>query len=312
MGVGMPPQLVDLITAQDLQDSWNWLVDYIDIRPTVPGISCYFDNKSWRDDPLLPEFEEEFPRMCLMLGQLYIGSQFGESRNLIEMVHGRAAQTVHLAAGNLDHDVEAVLLSVPRFRNHLSEHLSFWMRLAVEKKQRGAGYQPPQIEFSHSRPNIQPEDKGPDGLYIEVAPQYRLEIQSVKNSIGNPKALIASAGFRKNATPTRKKLLDDLWLLRHKHDGLLRLEVLLDQTLDILDVDTTKQLRLGLIAGSSCNAVVVANTQFANENLFAGYEHITPEIEQRVATFLGAINWRSLAAETHNCVKQILRRGGFL
>lgn len=305
-------QLVELITAHDLQEAWDWLVNYIEIRPTVAGTSCYFDNKCWRDDPNLPEFENEFAEICVMLGRLYIGSQFGDSRNLIEMVHGRAAQTVRLLSGNLDHDVSAVVLSVPRFRNHLSEHLSFWIRLAIEKKQRGAAYQPLQMEFAYSRPNIQPEDKGPDGLYIELAPEYRLEIQSVKNSIGNPRSLVASAGFRTKGNPQPRKLLDDFWLLRHRHDGLLRLEVLLDQTLDMLDADTTKQLRLGLIATSSCNAVVVANTQFASEDMFVGYEHVTPEISQRIATFLGAVDWRTLATETNNSVKQILRTGGFL
>jgi hypothetical protein len=247
-----------------------------------------------------------------MLGRLYISSQFGNHRDLIWMAHGRQPQNIILPGGNLDRDIRAVINSAPRFRNHLSEHLSYWIRLAIEKKQRGLNYQADQKIFACSRPNIQPEDKGPDGLYLEVSPEYRVEILSVKNSIGNPRTLIASPNFRNSGRATPKRLLDDFWLLHHQNDGLLRLEDLLDRTLGVLDTTPNQQLRLGLIKAGSWNAVIVADTQYAHENLFQGYEYITPDIARRIATYIGAINWRTLAARTNRVVIRVLESQGLL
>jgi hypothetical protein len=305
-------QIHELLTNRELQEAWDWLLNYVQLRPTNPGVVCYFDNKCWNDDPASPNYQEEYARTYTMLSRLYIASQFGDQRCLIEMANGACAQPIFWVAGYLDRDIRAVIDSVPRFRNHLSEHLSYWIRLAIEKKQRGANYRPNQSEFAYSKPNIQPEDKGPDGLYVEVAPAYKVEVQSVKNSIGNPRNLIASSKFRASGKPTPKKLLDDFWLLRYNSDGLLRLEELLDRVLTPLQPDATQQFRLGLIKTSYCNAVVVGDTQYANEDLFHGYEHVTPEIRTRIATYLGAVNWRALAAETNRSVIQILHINGFL
>jgi hypothetical protein len=300
----------ELVSSQELQEAWDLLLCKVEIRPLAPGRICYFDNKCWGDDPTQPDFAVSLAQTCTMLGRLYIASQFGDHRSLICMTNGQPSPAIIWTIGNLDHDIKAVINSADRFRNHLSEHLSFWVRLATERKQRGKAYHPPQTEFSYSKPNIQPEDKGPDGLYVEVAPDYKLEIQSVKNSIRNPNSLISSAQFRSKGIATPKKLLDDFWLLYHQSDGLRRMEDLLDRTITPLHPNTTQQLRLGLIKTSSCNAVVIADSRYACDDLFQGYDYVTPEIAKRFATYIGAFNWRNLAAETNKVVKCILQDRG--
>ena len=90
------------------------------------------------------------------------------------------------------------------------------------------------------------------------------------------------------------------------------MEDLLDRTMTPLHPNTTQQLRLGLIKTSSCNAVVVADSRYACDDLFQGYDYVTPEIAKRIATYIGAINWRMLAAETNKVVKRILQDQGML
>ena len=304
--------ICELVSNHQLQEAWDLLLCKVDVRPQVPGQICYFDNKCWGDDPIQPDFEVSFAQTCTMLGRLYIASQFGDHRSLICMANGQPSPAITWTTGNLDHDIRAVIASADRFRNHLSEHLSFWVRLAIERKQRGTTNHPSQAEFSYSKPNIQPEDKGPDGLYVEIAPDYKLEIQSVKNSINNPKRLISSAQFRSKGIATPKKLLDDFWLLYHQSDGLRRMEDLLDRTMTPLHPNTTQQLRLGLIKTSSCNAIVVADSRYACDDLFQGYDYVTPEIAKRIATYIGAINWRTLAAGTNKVVIRILQDQGIL
>jgi hypothetical protein len=298
----------ELVSGDDLQNCWERLINLIQLRPTAPGNICYFDHKSWGDDSQLAVRTQTSE----MIGKLYVASQFGDHRSLIDMANGLQAPSIVWVEGNLDRDLRAVISSASRFRNHLSEHLSFWIRLAIEKKLRGIDYRPQKAQFTYSKPNIQPEDKGPDGLYIEVAPTYKIEIQSVKNSIGNPKSLISTSKFRSRGIATPKKLLDDLWLLFHQNDGLRRLEDLLDRTIMPLQADTTQQLRLALIKTSSCNSVVVADTHFAKEELFNGYHHVTPEIAKRIATYIGSTNWRELANGSNTIAKRILRNAGLL
>lgn len=306
----------ELLSRKELHDAWNWLISRIQARPANPGLLCYFDNKCWDDDPARDDYEEHHARTCLMLGRLYVASQFGDHRSLIGMVHGMPAPEVIWVGRYLDRDSRTVIANVERFRNHLSEHLAFWICLGVENKQRGRAYQPENIEFTYSKPHIQPEDKGPDGLYLEIAPSNRIEIHSVKSSIRNPQSQISSHGFRTLglANPRDPQgsmpLLDELWWLVYYEDGLIRLDKLVDQCLNSLHTDLQQLLRIGLVTTSAINAVVVANSRYSSERLFGGFQYVKPDITKRFATYIGAVNWQVLAAGTYEVVNQILHDRG--
>jgi hypothetical protein len=309
------PEIHELLCHQDLQEAWEWLLSSILMRPTIPGLICYFDNKCWNDDPAKPNYEEDYARTCMMLGRLYISSQFGDHHRLIEMVHGRLAPEIIWVGHDLDRDSRTVITNEERFRNHLSEHLSYWIRLGVEIKQRGQEYHPDTIEFTYSKPHVQPEDKGPDGLFLEIAPAEKVELQSVKSSINDPQSQISTALFRTTgkACPREhpsKPLLDEFWWHMTCEDGLIRLDSLVDQCLNSLNTDMQQTLRLGLIKTGVLNAVVVASSQYSSENLFTGYHYLTPDITRRIATYIGAVNWQLLASGTLNTVIQIFLKSG--
>lgn len=312
---GNIPTTHKLLSSQELQDAWNWLLSCIQVRPENPGMICYFDNKCWNDDPSKPDYKEDYVRTCMMLGRLYLASQFGDHRSLIGMVHGRPATEDILVVTNLDRDSRTVITNEERFRNHLSEHLAFWIRLGVEKKQRGQVYQPETNEFTYSKPHVQPEDKGPDGLYVEIAPFQKVEIQSVKSSINDPQSQISTAQFRTTGKPCpreqpSKPLLDEFWWHMSCDDGLIRLDGLVDQCLNSLQTDTQHMLRLGLIKVGVLNAVIVASSRYSSENLFIGYHYLTPDITRRIATYIGAVDWQRLASGTKNAVIETILKCG--
>lgn len=226
------------------------------------------------------------------------------------MTNGHPASPVVWRGLSLDNDIVAVIKSEKRFRNHLAEHLSFWIRLAIERKKREAESDNKTIEFSYSKPNIQPEDKGPDGLYLELLPSTRIEIQSVKNNLSNPKSYVSSHSFRNKGIAQKKKLLDDFWRFKHKNDGLVRLEQQLDSLLGPLTIGPEDKVRMGLIQRGAYNAVVVADDQYADESLFEGYEHVTIDKQKRVATYIGAKNWKMLASRIWLAAKLKLSKFG--
>jgi hypothetical protein len=293
----------EIITASQLETTWFWLLSEVSPRPSSCGIFCFFDHKCWKDDTNLEETSER-------LSALYLASQLGNHKEIIGLANGHPASPVIWHALFLDNDIVAVIKSEKRFRNHLAEHLSFWVRLAVERKKREAESDNKSIEFSYSKPNIQPEDKGPDGLYLELIPSTRIEIQSVKNNLSNPKSYISSPSFRNKGIAQKKKLLDDFWRLKHRSDGLVRLEQQLDSLLGPLAFGPEDKVRIGLVQRGAYNAVVVADDQYADETLFEGYEHVTGDEQKRIATYLGAKNWKLLASKTWIATKLKLTRFG--
>lgn len=294
---------IEIITACQLETAWSWLVSEITPRPSSCGTFCFFDHKCWKDDTNLDETSE-------MLSVLYLASQLGNHKEIISMTNGHPAPPVVWPGILLDSDIVAVIESENRFRNHLAEHLSFWIRLAIERNKRETESDNKSIEFSYSKPNIQPEDKGPDGLYLEFLPSTRIEIQSVKNNLSNPKSYISSPSFRNKGIAQKKKLLDDFWRLKHKNDGLVRLEKQLDSLLGPLALGPEDKVRIGLIQRGAYNAVVVADDQYADETLFEGYEHVTNDKQKRIATYIGAKNWKMLASKTWIAAKMKLSKFG--
>ncbi len=50
----------------------------------------------------------------------------------------------------------------------------------------------------------------------------------------------------------------------------------------------------------------MADEKYAREDVFEGYEHITEDINRRIATYISSDEWKSLAEETRLEVKNRL------
>jgi len=258
----------------------------------------------------LRELETTFP-VVNVAACLYLTSQLQGLQQILEMVRGGPAPDVVEWGPALDSDVKVVIEDSDRFRYALSEHLAFWTRLAT------AVALQPGSQFGSSPPNLQPEDKGPDGLFAAIGAQVRLEVQEVKSSVGSPRGQIASGRFRSTGrvdTPADGKktgrLLEDFWLFSKGIVGFHRLDRLADQLCHALGLSTSQVLRVGLISECLYNAVVVADDRYATVDLFEGYEHVTDDVQRRVATYLGADDWRGFAEHVRALVKATLQAAG--
>lgn len=227
------------------------------------------------------------------------------------MVNSGRARDIVVPPGNLDEDVKKVIESRPRFRTALSEHVSFWLRLATTA-QCPAGCS----KFACSLPNVQPEDKGPDGLFLSTGTVSRVEVQSVKNSIGDPQPLLSTDRFRSKGcvSPRKGKLLEDFHRFAHENFGFVRLERLLSSLCRVLDIPLSRQIRIALLSNTVCsyNAVVVADHQYAKVELFQGYQYVTQYAERRIATCVGSTKWAEVAEQTRRFVLQLLKRVGLM
>jgi hypothetical protein len=200
----------------------------------------------------------------------------------------------------LDPDVAKVITSKKRFRAGLAEHLGFWVRLADATNG-------PTVPFGMARPNLQPEDKGHDGLYLRADANPLLELQSVKNSLNNPRALIATGKFRRLGVAARGAQLDDFWLLQHQNVGLYRLQDRITEACNCVGLQANAAMRTGLIVSCSYNAVVLADARYADVALFSGYKHVAKHPHQRVATYVGSKSWVSTAEAVRSVTRAILR-----
>jgi hypothetical protein len=106
---------------------------------------------------------------------------------------------------------------------------------------------------------------------------------------------VASSAFRKKAKATQKHQLDDFWLLTHERVGMVRLHRMLSQVAGSLALSPDQELKDGIVAACSYNAVVFANHKYAKPELFNGYRHVVPQPLRRVATFVGAAKWVEFA-----------------
>ena len=301
----MPPSLwpIVILQKQDILESWKWLIKLMSPRPNRDSGLCVYDQKMWgkntRCEPLSTEVS-----FVQNLASLYLTSQLADIGTILEIARNGKAQDIVVYDTCLDGDVKAVIESEDRFRDALSEHLAFWTRLATEVKGKYSA------EFSISMPNFQPEDKGPDGLFLSIGSPDRVEVYSVKNTIRNPQPLVSSTQFRKNKKPKRYKQLDDFWLNANNGLGIGRLDRLLDQVFRALNVSPKKKIRIGLLSQCAYNAVVVADHKYSSVDLFEGYQHINRDVEKRIATYIGATDWQQVAMLTRKHVKQLLRQAG--
>jgi hypothetical protein len=198
-----------VVTARQLADVWNWIVQEISARPTTPQVVCIYDLKLWGRGAVTGPLEPITP-FINALAYLYLASQLGDSRTAVCLVNDGIAGDIVVHDGQLDPDVRAVIENSTRFRNALSEHMAFWVSLATQKKQRARS------RFACSQPNFQPEDKGPDGLTLIYGANPMMEVHSVKNSVNQPTPLISSPQFRRGGRAIKQKQLDDFWLCAHE------------------------------------------------------------------------------------------------
>jgi len=246
-----------------------------------------------------------------VLGTLYLVSELGDQDMILDMVSEGNAHAVIVPEGSLDEDVVKVIKSRARFRTALSEHLAFWTRLGTATQ---SSQDHPR--FACSLPNVQPEDKGPDGLFLSTGAVSSVEIQSVKNSIGNPQSLLSTRQFRTRGTPStnKGKLLEDFHRFAHQNFGFIRLERLLFGLCKLLDLHSTKKIRMALLSDTECsyNAVIVADHQYAEAELFQGYQYITSDARRRIATYVGSTKWAQVAEQTRQYVFRNLEQLGLV
>jgi len=298
-----------LLTVQEVEEAWQWLLTNISQRPDQPNHAvCTYDRKVFAGQPLNCQSKTAASNA----GRLYLISQVGDVQAIMEMVNSGVYCSLVYWPRRLDRDVEVVVGATERFRNHLSEHLAFWARLATAAQFPGTG------NFMCPKPNFQPEDKGPDGLFVLNGAVPQIEPQSVKNSISNPSSLIASAGFRSEGRLSAErqnyhpKQLEGFYLAHYENWGFGRMDRLLSHTVLLLGMSVSDEIRSALIDRCSYNAVVIADDQYANGDLFNGYQHVVSDRNRCFATYVGADNWQSFAEEVRRFVLDLLLNAGVL
>ncbi len=307
---------ITVVPAETLSAAWQWLVSSVSSRPSRPCGEFIFDHKSWNGGgccgPLVP-----LKNVVCWVGSLYLASQLGDLDTIMQLVRSGVAEPVEWFVAKLDSDTASVVKSRPRFRNHLSEHLSFWVRLATEVRRSWSCAASPTHEFWHTRPNIQPEDKGPDGLFLSLeSSEPHVEMLSVKNSTGNPQQEVSYARFRKSGqvdeTLDRRPLLEGFWLSRHREIGLLRLDVELGSLCRQLGLGADKARRAALLIRASYNGVVVADEKYAQESLFAGFRHVHSDPGRCIGTYIGSQQWSVLAERIRRHIITVLEQKGLI
>jgi hypothetical protein len=303
---------ITIVNGHELLDAWNWLVENMSPRPRQDDGLCIYDLKLWGGVSTRQPLEPSYCIMCA-LGHLYLASELGDLNAILDMVHGNSAQDIIVPTGRLDADVRKVVESKRRFRTALSEHLAFWVRLATGAQTEDCS----KSKFACSLPHVQPEDKGPDGLFLSTGEVNQVEIQSVKNSIGDPQSLLSTEQFRSKGRTSKSgksKLLEDFYEYAYKNTGLVRLDRLLSDLCRLLNVPAVKSIRMGLLSNTTCsyNAVVVADHQYARIQLFRGYQYVAQSAKHRIATYIGSTRWNEVAEQTRQFALKKLRRLGLL
>jgi hypothetical protein len=308
-------QIHEIISTQEFQEAWDWLFDHISIEQSlIPEHSYYFDHKHWQYPDHI-KCIDECDNSEVFLARLYLVSQLASvSDYLSNLKQHNLIFRLEYSGDQLDEDVARVInaeetaIHLNAFRNSLSEHLAYWALLASIIK--SADYQ----DFSISKPNLQPEDKGPDGLACVVRDDFSIiKLVSVKNSINSPQELISSASFRNSSgiVLNEKKILDEFYAFQNHNRGFQRLDDKLNTLLQELHQDGEKQIRLVLLNNhSQFNAAVVADEKYAADTLFSGYNRISNKPLRCIGIYIGSGNWQILANKTQAKVKDILTARG--
>jgi hypothetical protein len=239
------------------------------------------------------------------LARLYLASLVVPVRALNQMAAGTGLAPEVRVARPLDVTIGGVLKKKDRFRAGFAEHLAFWVRLSE------AARKPPGT-CALAQPNIQPEDKGHDGLSLDIGTSAQAELQSVKNSISNARRLVSTPKFRTKAVTAGGALLDDFWLLQRQNVGLSRLEHMLSDVAGSLGLTPDALAHQALVLGCSFNAVVVSSASEATPKLFDGYEHISQSPLGRIGTFIGSQAWGKTAGAVQQALLALLKARGVI
>ncbi|MEK6750693.1 MAG: hypothetical protein AABZ00_00395 [Chloroflexota bacterium] len=303
--------LREIISAQEFQEAWIWLLDHISIdQSLVEEHGYYFDHKHWKYPDYI-KCIDECDDADIYLARLYLVSQLASVSDYLPNLKKHIFNfELRYSNNQLDGDVARVInaeetaIHLNAFRNSLSEHLAFWAMLASIIKV--ANHQ----DFSISKPNLQPEDKGPDGLACIVGNDFSIiKIISVKNSIISPQDLISSASFRGSSkiVLNEKKIFDEFYAFLNRNRGFQRLDDKLNTLLQELHQDEENLIRHVLLSKhSQFNAMVVADEQYAANNLFTGFNKVADEPLRCIGIYVGSGNWKDLADSVQTKVKEIL------
>lgn len=295
---------VAVVTPDELRAAWAWWRSTLSKRGVLPAdAECLYDVKKFAGPSGPPDF------LVLKAGQvetthvarLNLASRSLSARILNRMANGGAPAVVSVASP-LDKDLRDVVEDEERFRDGLSEHIAFWARQAD-----AAANLP--ISFAMAKPNLQPEDKGHDGLIIVSGSSPLVELQSVKNSIRSPRFLVGSGKFRAGGEP-KKGAMDDIQRLRKVNAGLSRLEEMVSEIVDVLNLPLDDSARLSLAKNFATNIVAVADAVHDKPALFEGYRHVGGEPADRIGTLIGARTWKATAEVVRNETISILRSRG--
>ena len=306
---------IEIVSSQEFQEAWVWFREHISIDQTLIDKHGYFlDHKHWEDTDGL-KCIDECENADIYLARLYLASQLAPVTDYLHDLKNHNF-TFHLAypSSQLDEDVARVVNAQETernrnsFRDSLSEILAYWTILASIIKTSG------HHDFSISKPNLQPEDKGPDGVACVVYDDRSvIKIISVKNSIKKPKYLISSSNFRKDSGAALKvdKILDEFHAFQYHNRGFQRLDDQLNTLLQELEQDSASQIRWSLLNKSSqFNASVIANEEHVDNDLFEGFSKISEDPTRCIGVYVGSGNWKNLADGVQIKVKEILTNKG--
>ncbi len=295
-----------LVTNDEMQDAWEWLLDTMSPRPTTPSQICIYDHKQWQDEgqfkPLKPDTVS-----ANRLAILFLVSELGTDESIYRLANCGEVTQISVPTGGLDRDIANVIKEEKGFRDSLSEHLAFWVRLASAAQINVDGQR-----FACSLPNVQSRDKGPDGLFITFGHTDYVEIQSVKNTINNPRSLVATRKFREHGQIHQRekpKQLEELWLTANENWGIVRLQRTLSQLCRLLDIPAEHLFKMSL-SKDLCyyNAIVIADQRHASPNVFDGYQYVLDQINRRIATYVSSEKWKELAEMTRQKILAKLRQ----
>lgn len=306
---------LEIISSREFQEAWTWLLDYISTNQVLIEEHGYFlDHKYWEYPDCL-KCIDKCDNVEVFLARLYLVSQLSSVSDYLPSLKTNSFTFDLLyRSAQLDADVSRVINAqettnhLNAFRNSLSESLAYWIILASIIKR--AGYR----DFSISKPNLQPEDKGPDGLACIVGNGFSIiKIISVKNSIISPIGLISSASFRNSTDPdlNEKKIFDEFYSFQNHNRGFERIDDKLNALLLGLRQDAETQIRWALLDNhSEFNATVVADDEHAAKYLFMGFNKIVNDPARCVGIYVGSENWKDLASCVQNKAQDILRNKG--
>ncbi|MBP7045197.1 MAG: hypothetical protein KBE23_20760 [Chloroflexi bacterium] len=296
----MQSSFLPLIDKEELEDAWKWLFSTMKPRPENASVSCVYDPKHWM---IQEEYKPLYANGLIEkhLSVLFLTSEFGEDEQIYGLTNFGDATSIDRPAGLIDRDVANVIQEEQGFRDSLAEHLAFWVRLANEAQNYSDGQ-----KFAGKLPHIQSRDKGPDGLFIVTGQSNYVELQSVKSSTKNPRNQVGTRSFRINGKVhdrNNPKQLEEFWLTANENWGSARLQRELSNLCRLLQVTNQQLFKMSLQENlCSYNAIVVANEKYASEDVFEGYEHITPNINHRIATYISSEEWKELAEKTRQVI----------